>query len=84
MPYSLCRFRIPIKKMPSCKNNPENCYAEKKVKYKPSGYAWGSICSFDDTKNRRYFNRRKDCMEKFCKDLKEIGTESIYFEKKKK
>ena len=32
----------------------------KKTKHKPSGYAWCSICSFDDTKNRRNFFRRKD------------------------
>ena len=48
--YNLCGFRMPIKKVRSCKNNPENSYTEKKVKYKPSGYAWCSICSFDDTK----------------------------------
>ena len=63
--------------------NPENSYTEKKVKHKPSGYAWCSICSFDDTKNRRYFYRRKDCIGKFCKDLKELGTEIINFEEKK-
>ena len=71
-----------IKKMPSCKNNPQNSYIEKKVKHKPSGYALCSICSFDDTKNRCYFDRRKDCIEKFCKELKEIGTETINFEEK--
>ena len=36
--------------MRSCKNNPENSCTEKKVKHKPSGYAWCSICSFDETK----------------------------------
>ena len=58
-------------------NNPKNSYTEKKAKHKPSGYAWCSICSFDDTKNRRYFYRGKDCIENFCKDLKELGTEII-------
>ena len=71
-----------LKKMWSCQNNPENSYTEKKVKHKPSGYAWCSICSFDDTKNKRYFYRGKDCIEKFCKDLKELGTEIINFEEK--
>ena len=33
-------------------------------------------------KNRPYFYRGKDCIEKFCKDLKELGTEIINFEKK--
>ena len=68
--------------MLSCKNNPKNSYTEKNVKHKLSGYAWCSICSFDDTKNRRYFYRGKDCIEKFCKDLKELGTEIINFEEK--
>ena len=49
-----------LKKMLSSKNNPENYYVEKKVKHKPSGYAWCSICLLDDTKNRRYFYRGKD------------------------
>ena len=48
-----------LKKVRSCQNNPENSYTEKKVKQKPSGCAWCSICSFDDTKNRRYFYRGK-------------------------
>ena len=61
--------------MRSCQNNPENCYTEKKVKHKPSGYAWCSICSFDETKNRRYFYSGKDCVKKFCKDLRELGKE---------
>ena len=56
----------------------------KKAKHKPSGYACCSICSFDDTRNRHYFYRGKDCIEKFCKDLKELETEIINFEEKEK
>ena len=63
-----------LKKMRSCKNNPENSYTAKKVKHKPLGDAWCSICS--------YFYKGKDCIEKFCKDLKEHGTEIINFEEK--
>ena len=70
------------KKTQYCQNNPKNSYTEKKAKHKPSGYAWCSICSFDDTKNKHYFYRGKDCIEKFCKDLKELGTEMINFKKK--
>ena len=61
-----------LKKVRSCQNDLENSYTEKKANHKPSGYAWCSICSFDDTKNRRYFYRGKDCIEKFCKDLKSL------------
>ena len=57
-------------------------YTEKKAKHKPSGYAWCSICSFDNTKNKCYFYRGKDCIEKFSKDLKELGTKMINFKKK--
>ena len=71
-----------LKKVWSCQNNLENSYTEKKVKHKPSGYGWCSICSFGDTKNKRYFYRGKDCIEKFCKDLKEIGMEIINLEEK--
>ena len=34
-------------------------------------------------KNRHYFHRRKDCIEKFSKYLKELGMEIISFEEKK-
>ena len=71
-----------LKKVQSCQNNPKNCYTGEKTKHKPSGYAWCSICLFDETKNRRYFYRWKDCIEKFCKNLKELGTEIINFEQK--
>ena len=71
-----------LEKVRYCQNDLENSYTEKKAKHKPSGYAWCSICSFDDTKNKRYFYRGKDCIEKFCKDLKELGTEIINFEEK--
>ena len=71
-----------LKKVRSRQNNPENSYTEKKVKHKPSGYAWCSIYSFDETKNRRYFHRGKDCIEKFCKNLKQLVTEITDFEEK--
>ena len=35
------------------------------------------ICSFNETKSRLKFNRRKDCIEKFGNDLKELVTETI-------
>ena len=72
-----------LKEVGSCQNNHENSYTEKKFEHKPSGYAWCSTCSFDDTKNTRYFYRGQDCIKKFCKGLKELGTEKINFEEKK-
>ena len=39
-------------------------------------------CSFDETKNRRKFYRRKDCIKKFSNDLKELVTEIISYKEK--
>ena len=66
-----------LKQMQYCQNNPKNSYTERKAKHEPSGYAWSLICSFDDTKNKSYFYRRKYCIEKFCKDLKELGKKEL-------
>ena len=82
-PFITCVYlECILEKIQHCRNNSKNSYTERKTKHKPSGYAWCSICSFDDTKNKRYFYRGKDCIEKFCKDLKELGTEMINFKKK--
>ena len=51
-----------LKKCNLVKITPKVLTQIKKVKHKPSGYAWYSICSFDNTKSRRYFYRRKDCI----------------------
>ena len=56
-----------LKKMRSRKNNPENSYTEKKVKHKPSGYAWCSICSLDDTKTDAIFTGEKIVLKSFVK-----------------
>ena len=63
-------------------NNPKSSYTEKRSTRKASGYAWCSICRFDDTKNKHHFYSGKDCIEKLCKDLKEFGMEIINFKKK--
>ena len=52
-----------LKKQQSCQSNPENSYRQRKTKHKPSGYSLSLICSFDETKNRRKFYRRKDCIK---------------------
>ena len=67
-----------LEKMLSCQDNPRNSYTEKKTKHTPSGN-----CSFDASKNKFDFYKRKDCMEKFCKDLKEYALKIINYEKKR-
>ena len=48
-----------LKKEQYCQNNPKNSYTQRKAKHKPSGYSLSLNCSFDETKNRCKFYRRK-------------------------
>ena len=66
----------------SCQNNPNESYTERKAKHVPSGYSLSLICSFDSKENKHNFYRGRDCIEKFCKNLKELGTEIINYEEK--
>ena len=56
-------------KKQSCQNNPAKPYTERKVKYEPSGYTFKHIVY-----------RGKDCIDKFCKDLKELATKIINYD----
>ena len=69
-----------LEKMHSCQNNPEKSYTEKKTKDKMSGYSLFTIFLFDSAENKLDFNRGKDCMESFCKDLKVHATKIINYE----
>ena len=72
-----------LKKMRTCYNNPEESSTTKINKDTSSGYSLFTHCSFDKTKNKLDYYRGKDCMKKFCKDLKEHATKIINYEKKK-
>ena len=48
----------------------------------PSGNSWITCCSFDTSKNERGYYREKDCMEMFCKDLRDQAMKIINYEKK--
>ena len=40
-PFIICvDLECLLKKTQYCRNNPESSYTEKKVRHKPSGYAW--------------------------------------------
>ena len=56
-------FECLLIKEQSCQNNPKKSYTERKAKLEPSGHSLDLICSFDKTKNRRYFHREKDLEE---------------------
>ena len=50
--------------------------------HKPCGYELSLVCSFDKTKNKHNFYRRRDCITRFCNDLKELGTKIVNYEEK--
>ena len=67
--------------MHSCQNNLEISFTEKKTKHTPSVYWLFTNCSFDAAKNKLDCYRGKDCMEKFCKDLREQAMRISNYEK---
>ena len=72
-----------LEKMSTCQNNPNESSPTEINKHTPSGYSIFTHCSFDQTKNKLNHYRGKDCMKKFCKDLREHATKIINYEKKK-
>ena len=72
-----------FEKTSTCYNNPEELSTTKINKHTPSGYSLFTHCSFDKTKNNFNYYRGKDCMKRFCKNIREHATKIINFEKKK-
>ena len=69
--------------MHSCQDDPLKSHTEKKYMRILSGYSLFTQCSFDSTKTKLGGYRAKDCMKRFCEDLKEHATKVINYEKKK-
>ena len=63
--------------------DPKKSSKTKVNKYTPSGYSLFTHCLFDTTKNGLNYYRGKDCMKKFCENLKEHVTKISNFENKK-
>ena len=72
-----------LEKMRTCINNTNESSTTKINKHTPSDYSIFTSCSFDESKNKLNYYRGKDCMKKFCKDLKKHATRIINHEKKK-
>ena len=68
--------------MQSSQNNPKESYTEKKAKHEPLGYSLSLISPFNSKENKHRVFRGRDCIEKFCKDLKELATKRINYEEK--
>ena len=59
-----------IQKMSTCINNPNESSTTKRNKHTPSGYSIFTSFSFDESRNKLNYYRGKDCMKKFCEDLR--------------
>ena len=70
-----------LEKIDTFQNNQVKSYTEKKAEHVPSGYSLVTCCSYDKSKNERFY-RGKDCMEMFRKDLREQAMKIINYEKK--
>ena len=70
-----------LRKIGTCQN-PKKSYTEKKVEHTPSDYSWVTCCSFDKLKKEWSYYRRKNCMEMFCKDFKNLSMKVLNYEKK--
>ena len=71
-----------LEKMSTCYDSPEKSSTTKINKDTPSGYSLFTNCSFHETKNKLNHDRGKNCMKKFCRDLREHVTKIINYEKK--
>ena len=72
-----------LEKMHSYQSNLEKSYTENKSNHTPSGYSLFRNCSFDATKNKRDCYKAEDCMERFCKDLRNYAMKKLTMKKKK-
>ena len=83
MPFTIyADLECLLEQIDTCKNDPNKSYTTKINKHIPSGYSIFTHCSFDESKNKLNYYRGDDCMEKFCKDLREHSTKIINYEKK--
>ena len=70
-----------IKKQ-SRQNNLNKSYTERKAIHEPCGYPLDLVSSFNSEQNKHSFYSGKDCIKRFCSDLKELGTKKINCEQK--
>ena len=71
-----------LERMSICYNNPKKPSTTKINKNTPSGYSLLTHYLLDATKNKLDCYRGKECIERFCKDLKERATKITNYAKK--
>ena len=84
MPFTIyADLECLLEKMNTCENDPNKSSTTKINKHIPSGFSIFTHCSFNESKSKLNYYRGDDCLEKFCKDLREHSTKIINYEKKK-
>ena len=71
-----------LEKIHLCQNNLKKFYTERKAKHTSSCCSLFSNCLFDATKNKLNHYRGKNCIERFCEDLRKHVMKIIIYEKK--
>ena len=71
-----------FKKIDNCHKNPKHLSKSKINLNNACVYSLFTHCSFDASKSKLDYFLGKDCMKKFCKDLREHAIEIIDCEEK--
>ena len=71
-----------LKKMDTCTNDPDKSSTTQLNKHEMCGYSLVTHCSCDEKNNAIDYYRGKDCLKKFCQDLKKQAKSIVDFEKK--
>ena len=66
----------------SCQDNPKESYTEKRAKHETLGYSLSLISKFNSKEDKHSVYRVRECIEKLCKDLKELATKIVNYEEK--
>ena len=69
-----------LEKINACHDDPEKSSTSKITKHTPTGYSLFTCYSFGTKENKLDCYRGKDCMKKFCEDLKKDVKRIINYE----
>ena len=72
-----------LRKMDTCSNDPSKSSTERKKKHEMYEYSLFTSCSFDEKNNKLDYYRGKDCLKRFCQDLRKQAKSIVDYEKKK-
>ena len=76
-------FEVMLEKMDSCENNPEKSFTTVVNKLAPWRFHVFIKCSFDESKNKDFFDRCLKWISKFCDLLKDNVKDNVNFKQKK-